>query len=298
MKPKLIRALLLALALLLAPTAPARADYAADYKLLKQFEPVITANDVAGARKLIAAPNFRPLIRYGPAYDTVFERALRLDRVAMARAMMASPGWKATRWTVKNTSIPLVLASGSPLLFPILQELARQPGFDLSKARNFQNESLTATAAQMDNLPALKWLIRQPGLKVTNRDSDGWTLLFVSNIAATKYLLSLHRIDVNARDKYGQTALHVVCGGFSTTDKIKLLLAARGIDTRIKDNNGETPFDASLRADDITSWDKARSDFLLTQPKMKLTPEERHSYDLMRDAKDDYDDLPNKTYAG
>lgn len=97
-----------------ATAAPACADYAADYKLLKRFEPVLKNNDVAGAKKLIAAPNFRPMMSYGEEFYTVFDQVLFDDQIEIARLMMKSAGWKKTRWNSQNSAQPLLTSARQP----------------------------------------------------------------------------------------------------------------------------------------------------------------------------------------
>lgn len=94
---KILPLLTALVALTTAATAPARANYAADFKLLKKFEPVLKTGDVTTAKKLIAAPNFRPMMSYGEEFYTVFDDALGAQRLEIARLMMKSAGWKKTR---------------------------------------------------------------------------------------------------------------------------------------------------------------------------------------------------------
>ena len=239
--------LLAALLALTAATAPARADYAADYKLLTKFEPVLKNNDVAGARKLIAAPNFRPMMRISSEFYSIFDQVLFNDQVEIARLMMKSNGWKKTLWNADNTAIPLLRAAAQPKLFPILKDLARQKGFDLN-VRGPQGEDFPlAYAADSDNMVALKWLVVQPGIVLNARNGYGQTALFDAGTPATKFLLSLGKIDVNARDDKGQTALHDAVENGKVT-KVRALLRARGVEPNIRDKseNPATPLDLAL----------------------------------------------------
>ena len=262
---------LLAAVALTAATAPARADYAADFKLMKQFDPVLARNDVEAARKLIAAPNFRPLLRYGPKDQTLFERALNDEHVAIARLMMKSPGSKRTRWNAKNSARPLVLAAYAPSLFPILKDLARQPGFDINTPGDAEGNFPFASACYKDNMIALRWLVKQPGINFNARDKDGANALRNAGAQSASYLIGLGKTNVNARDIYGYTALHDAVET-ENEDKVRVLLTAQKINPNLRDDN-ETPqtaLDMALRNQDL-----AISALLIGSPKVRANPAQR-----------------------
>ena len=255
----------------LAATAPARADYAADFKLLKQFEPVLEHNDVEAARKLIAAPNFRPLLAYGPKDQTIFERALNEEHAAIALLMMASPAWKKTRWNAKNSARPLVLAAYAPSLFPILKDLARQPGFDINTPGDAEGKFPLASACYKDNMIALKWLVAQPGIRFNARDKTGANALRHADAQSVSYLIKLGKTDVNARDVYGWTALHDAVET-ENESKARALLRAPNVNPNIRDGN-ETPqtaLDMALRNNNV-----AISALLIASPKVRANPAQR-----------------------
>ena len=262
----------LAALLALSAGAPiARADYAADFKLIKQFEPVFARNDVEAARKLVAAPNFRPLLAYGPNDQTLFERALNDEHVAIARLMLQSPAWKKTRWNAKNSARPLVLAAYAPSLFPILKDLARQPGFDINTPGDAEGKFPLASAAYKDNMVALKWLAAQPGINFNARDKAGATALHGADAQATSYLIALGKTDVNARDIYGLTALHHAVER-ENVDKVRALLRASSINPNLRDANEapQTALDMALRNNDVEI-----SALLIASPKVRANPAQR-----------------------
>ena len=268
---KIIPILLAALLALTAATAPARADYAADYQLLQKFEPVLKKNDVAGAKKLIAAPNFRPMMRIGDEFYSIFDQVLSNDQVEIARLMMNSKGWKKTRWNAQNTATPLLTAAAQPKLFPILKDLARQPGFNLNFAAPNDEAFPLAQAAETGNMMALKWLAVQPGIRLNARDMSGETALFDANTPATQFLISLGKMDVNARDEQGQTALHSAIEAGKVT-KVRALLTARGIDPNLRDKSEtpSTPLDLALARE---NWEIAS--VLMNDPKVRVTATQR-----------------------
>lgn len=242
---------LAALLAFIAATAPARADLAADIELARQFERVIETGDVAGARRLAAAPNFGPLIFRSADDFNVFEEAVFQNKPAIARVIMESASWKKTVWNAKNSARPLVLAARSPEMLPVLKELAKQPNFDLNRPDGLGTSPLD-TAAHEDNLAGLKWLVAQPGVNLNRRDKLGQTSLMRASAGATKFLLSLRKMDVNARDNGGMSALHFAVA-MGDADKVKVLLAARQIDPNIRDKSRHpsTPLDLAMHNDNV-----------------------------------------------
>ncbi len=251
-----------------AATAPVRADYGADYKLILKLETAMRNSDVPAVKTLVAAPNFRPLLAINADYPTVFERALSNEQPEIARAMMNSAGWKRTRWNARNTAMPLIHAASWPSLFPILRDLSRQKGFDLNTPGAPDGEFPLIFAAQKGNMPALKWLIKQPQVQLNRRNNAGQNALYEADEEATDYLLSLHRMDINARDKFGQTALHSAAG-LRQWRKVRSLLEAPGIDPNIRDNNRvpRTALDFALSRN---SFDVVEA--LMESPKVRRTP--------------------------
>ena len=230
--------LILAVLLAVAGVAPgARADSAADEQLLADFNTVIDNGDVAAAKKLVAAPNFRPLMgvsEYGSL--SVYENALQAQRPAIARLMMESPRWKEVRWNAKNSAYPLILAAASPKLFQIMKDLARTKGFDINRHEAQDGNFALQYAANNNNMVALKWLATRRNIKLNARDKQGANVLFYAGTPATRYLISLHKVDVNARNVGGVTALHFAVSELQAV-KVGVLLGARGIDPNIRDNS-------------------------------------------------------------
>ncbi|EAX96042.1 ankyrin repeat protein, putative [Trichomonas vaginalis G3] len=62
-----------------------------------------------------------------------------------------------------------------------------------------------------------------------------------NNIKIVEYLLTLKGIDVNAKSRKGNTALHYACINESI-GIILLLLSYKGIDKNAKNSKGLTPF--------------------------------------------------------
>ena len=267
-----MKSLLLAALLAIFTIAPnARADHAANIQLLERFAPVLQANDIEAARPLIAAPNFSPTLRLSPQTFTVFEQALSNNEVEIAHIMMQSASWKKVRWNATNTAQPLTLAAYTPELLPLLQAMARQPGFDLNTPQDYWGESPLSYAANKSNLPALRWLVKQPKVKLNARNKQGQNALFDAGVGATTYLISLDKIDVNARDINGQTALHRAVD-MSQLPRVQALLQARDINPNIRDKsrNSSTPLDIALSYNSVST-----ASALMNHPKTRATARQR-----------------------
>ena len=263
---------LLIVVLLLVIAAPdARADHAENIRLIEQLMPVLQANDVEAARPLIAAPNFSPTLRFSPQTFTIFEQALSNNEVEIAQLMMQSANWKKVRWNATNTAQPLTLAAYTPELLPLLQAMARQPGFDINTPQDYWGESPLSYAANKNNLIALQWLVSQPKVKFNARNKQGQNALFDAGVRATTYLISLDKIDVNARDTNGQTALHHAVDAKQVA-RVKALLQARDINPNIRDDSHHpsTPLDIALSYNSV-----AIASALMNHPKTRATARQR-----------------------
>ena len=262
---------------LTAATPPARADYAADFKLLKQFDPVLKTGDIAGARKLIAAPNFRPLMNYGKDYYTLFEQTLVDGQVEIARLMMASPAWKRTKWNATNTARPLNIAASEPHLLPILRAMGRQKPFDLNTPGDKDGEFPVSLAASKDNIATLQWLVGQPGIRLNARNEFGQTALFYAGAQATVFLLSLGKMDANARDQGGMTPLHYAVE-MKNASKVSTLLRAPGLNPNIRDKSSRprTALDLALHKNNVEI-----AELLLAERRVRATKTQRALFKRM-----------------
>ena len=273
---KILPILLAALLATTAATSPARADISTDIKLLRKFDAVLKKEDVVGERRLVAAPNFRPLLAAGQGQPTIFERVLDDEQVAIARLMMRSAGWKKTKWNAVNTRRPLYLASLRASLLPILQDLARQPAFRLNAPCTDDGATPLHCAASVGNLAALKWLTRQPKVDLNACNLKGETALFGADTTAMAYLVKLPEIELNACDKEGGTALIWETSN-GLVEQMRVLLAAPGVDANLKDNHGKTALDYALSLEDGTA---AR--LLMGSAKVKPTAAQREQFDAPR----------------
>ena len=278
MKLPIIFAALLAL---IAAAPPARADYAADKKLLDRFQTVLKMDDVTAAQKLVGAPNFRPLLRYGAGHDTIFEQALLRRRAYIARLMMNSAGWKTTKWNARNTAAPLNIAAGDAGLFPLFRDLASQPHFDANTPGAADGKCPLREAARADNLFLLRWMTERPNINWNARDGRGQNALFVAGALATEILVTARQLDINARDNRGWTALHQAVDEANWA-KVRVLLNAPALDPNLRESSAarSTPLDMALR-----TGNSRIVALLLASPRVQRTAGQRASFVLISQSK-------------
>ncbi|XP_033116531.1 uncharacterized protein LOC117116574 [Anneissia japonica] len=104
-----------------------------------------------------------------------------------------------------------------------------------------------------------KILIQRTHLK--QRNNNDHTILHAaaefSNVAMVKELLT-HTVDVNAKDKFGLTAAHLITHNITADEKsfvtaILKMLTENGADLNIKDNHGSTPLHHAVHMKNITA---------------------------------------------
>ncbi|RYO58371.1 hypothetical protein AA0113_g7774 [Alternaria arborescens] len=114
--------------------------------------------------------------------------------------------------------------------------------------RDVFNHTALHYSANRNRAGMIKYLIRK-GANATITNIRGQTALHVAihrrSLETSKILLRyLGAADINTRDDYGQTALHLACYHDAPTEVILGILAA-GADANVKDSAGTTPLDIS-----------------------------------------------------
>lgn len=140
-----------------------------------------------------------------------------------------------------GTALMYAVSAGQPELIRLLLERGADPN---AKARIGWTPMLVAAAKGRDE--AVRLLL-EAGADPMTPDAYGWTPLMraVSGgyIDAVDALLACGRIDLQAREESGATALHIAAGrGYA--DIIKRLLEA-GAEVRAADGQGRTPADVA-----------------------------------------------------
>jgi ankyrin repeat protein len=107
-------------------------------------------------------------------------------------------------------------------------------------------------------------LLLEAGADMTARSRDGETALFSLNDDAVRELVA-HKIDLNKRDKYGQTALIE-----TVADDIAKILVEAGADLNARDSKGRT---ALMQAASNNNFEKIR--VLTASPKLMLNLRDR-----------------------
>lgn len=100
-------------------------------------------------------------------------------------------------------------------------------------------------AAEKGEVPPIERLLKR-GLQINVRDLQQRTLLMATREPALAQWLIAHKIDINAVDRDGETALsHFAVGN---QRKLVELLIAAGADLNIRDKSGQTSLEAAERA--------------------------------------------------
>lgn len=127
-------------------------------------------------------------------------------------------------------------------------EFFRDDAFDFlvsfTPLKESPSASLLHSAAKVNNIAKLEYLISTKKLSLNYRDDYNWTPLHIAasenNIEALQILLQQPDIDVNAPDLDGETPLHCAAkDGY--IESMGLLLQHSNINPDPKDTNGATP---------------------------------------------------------
>jgi ankyrin repeat protein len=122
-----------------------------------------------------------------------------------------------------------------------------QKGASISERRGIYGSALHL-ACQEQRSEFVELILGQDGIDVNLKDDYGNTPLHVAcrgRPEAAELLLAHNGIDVNSKAGNGETPLHVACRGHP--EAVKLLLAHNGIDVNSKAGNGGTPLHVACR---------------------------------------------------
>lgn len=97
----------------------------------------------------------------------------------------------------------LFSAAAEPVTFPILQDLSRQPQFDLNAFNRDSGLFLIHWTALQNNPVALKWLLDQPSVDVNRRSESDHNVLFYTHTEAARIVVADPRVDVNIANVLG-----------------------------------------------------------------------------------------------
>jgi len=136
-----------------------------------------------------------------------------------------------------GTALMYAVIGGDPEIVSALLRAGANP--DLQGANGWTAVTIAAAKGRVEILDRLL----EAGADPNPRDLFGWTPLmraaYEGRAAAVRRLLAHPRVDVNARDYNGATALHHV--GFKGDRAMWKLLVQAGADPAVRDYTGERP---------------------------------------------------------
>jgi ankyrin repeat protein len=155
-----------------------------------------------------------------------------------------------------NWDTPLLAAIGANSVNAVRWLL--EIGADPTK-RNYDGLTPFQVAATRNkDLEILDLLLEYEDVDINDGGQSGYTLLHwamaTSNVTAARFLLS-KGANPNVADRNGATPLHVAACCASTTDVIKLILETKKVDINVRDKNGQTALLYAVRGNRVDNVD-------------------------------------------
>lgn len=258
-----------------ADVAPPMSQEQKDQALLERAE----ANDLAGLKSMLSAG--ADLHAHTKDGTTVLMEAADHGAVSVAEYLLSHPvavdeanryGWTALMFAARRsnqdmvsllknhgasislkdtsgeTAVSIAESAGQSAIAAQMQSATDVP-FVPSGSGNDQLSQNLLLAASMNRLDVFQHLLQQ-GASIESRTKDGTTALMHAadhgSLEVAKYILTSSRIDVNAQNEIGWTAL-MFASRRSNSDMATLLLdhAAK---TEVTDTNGITPLMTAIRS--------------------------------------------------
>lgn len=131
-------------------------------------------------------------------------------------------------------------------------------------------------ATQKGDIKTLRDLVENQGVDVNTRDKSGQTPLHYAvkhqQAAVVKYLLSRKNIQINAKDNWQCTPLHEAISNLTI---LKILVEEGKADVNIQDNFGQTTLMRSI------SYNYLVFNYLLTRPNADINTKDKHGRSLL-----------------
>jgi len=121
----------------------------------------------------------------------------------------------------------------------IIESIKNDSEFDINSALYYNNCSILMNAVIWNRTKLVEYLLKDPNINVNHKNTYNETALHLSNGYFLKLLLSRKDIDVNIQNWNGWTILHIVCEQRDVECVKELLLDAR-INIHICDKKRKT----------------------------------------------------------
>jgi ankyrin repeat protein len=156
----------------------------------------------------------------------------------------------------ENGDTPLLVAIGANNVNAVRRLL--EIGADPTK-RNYDGLTpFQVVATGNKDLEILDLLLEYEDVDINDGGQSGYTVLHwamaTSNVTAARFLLS-KGANPNVADRNGATPLHVAACCASTTDVIKLILETKKVDINVRDKNGQTALLYAVRGNRVDNVD-------------------------------------------
>ena len=130
----------------------------------------------------------------------------------------------------------------------LVKLLLNTPGIDVNSQNKTEEKTSLQVAILAGNTEIVKELLEHKGININSQDDSEANTLMTAIIKGGKIFEMIFedsRIDVNATDKYGESALHFAVA-YELYDATEKLLSSPEIDLSLKNQNGKTALDLAI----------------------------------------------------
>ena len=199
---------------------------------------ILATDDLKAARAQTKKPDFDPLLPL-PDGTSLLLAALSAQNPALTTILL--DGAKNRDYLNKGN---LNFSLGQTANLPILKRFLAQPDFDPNNA--VASDPLLLVAGEAGNLEGVRALLAHSKIDVNAPDAMGASALWApiadtpNSATILALLLADARVDPNRTDELGNTALSELAY-FGSPEVVKVLVADPRVDANLPNNRGETP---------------------------------------------------------